>query len=241
MQSPSFRYMGGKSRLRGWLLQYFPASGNLYMEPFAGRGNVFFEARKRLKFKKWWLNDLDSSFLVALSKADLDSLPQDVNKRDFDAWKHKNDDIAKILEPRITFGGKGYKAGYSGTSGTHKGYCKDLYGKTCQSAKELLIDVKVTQLSWEQLGITKLRNNDFIYCDPPYIDTKAPYPNIKHEYLVKTLNASSCKWALSGYSNDLYDSKLIYKNCYTKERNAEIKGSNTGQREPVIEVLWTNY
>lgn len=233
--------MGGKARLRSWLMQYFPPTGNLYMEPFAGRGNVFYKAYTTLSFKEWHLNDIDISFFNALLKADLNLLPQQVTKDDFEYWKNQKDDVAKLIEPRVTYAGKGYKAGYSGTSGTHKGYAGDLYCKTCQAAKDLLQDVKVTQLSWENLGIEKLNGNDFVYCDPPYYETKASYNNVNHPDLIRVLNSSGCRWAISNYSNSLYDENLIYKNRYTQERNSEIKGSNTGQRESIIEVLWTNY
>lgn len=239
--SPSFRFVGGKSRLRNWLVSHFPPSGDLYLEPFAGRGNVFFKAYESLKFNKWHLNDLDASFLKSLTKVDLSQLPQQVNRDDFAVWKNKNDDIAKVIEPRVTFAGKGYKAGYSGTSGNHKGYNRDLYCKTCQSAKDLLSNVKVTQLSWENLNIQEIGKNDFVYCDPPYFNTEGPYPNINHTKLISVLNSAGCRWAISGYVGELYDSKLNYKNKYTQERNSEVKGYNARQRQPVVEVLWTNY
>jgi DNA adenine methylase len=237
--------MGGKSRLRNWLIQHFPVAGELYIEPFAGKGNVFFKSKQSLDFKTWHINDIDW-FLVALFRVNLNDLPEKVDKTDFSIWKNKNDDISKIIEPRITFGGKGYKAGYAScyheqSTNNHMGYNRVLYKKTCELAQELLSDVKITQLSWEQLEIEKLQPYDFVYCDPPYVGVKASYPNINHEKLVDILNSSCCMWALSGYSNDLYDNNLVYKNKYTKERNSEIKGSNTGKREPVMEILWTNY
>jgi len=238
--TPAFRYMGGKARLRNWLIQHFPPSGNIYLEPFAGLGNVFFAAKNSLDFKKWWLNDTNP-FLRSLLKVDLESLPPQVSKDDFDSWKSKNDDVARVIEPRITFGGKGYKYGYSGSSGTHKGYNGKLYRGVCNSAKELLAGVSITNLSWEKLNIPKLSSDDFVYCDPPYFGTSASYSNIKHEDLVRVLNASRCRWAISGYSNNLYDTHLNYKNCYVSKRNSEIKGSNARKKKPVVELLWTNF
>lgn len=54
---PAFQYPGGKARLRSWLLPFFPRSGRMYLEPFAGRGNVFFAARAALDFQYWQVND----------------------------------------------------------------------------------------------------------------------------------------------------------------------------------------
>lgn len=240
MPIPTFRYMGGKARLRNWLISYFPPSGDWYVEPFAGLGNVFFLA-KSLNYKKWWLNDINARFLKAMLTANLDDLPTKVNKTDFLNWRNRDDDLAKLVEPRITYGGKGYQAGFSGSSGSHKGYDGVLYRDKCEAARELLQDVKITEGSWKKMGIQRLSPNSFMYCDPPYYGTNTPYPNIEHEDFVQALNQCKCKWAVSGYSNELYDVELNFINRYTKERNSEIKGSNSQGYQPVTEVLWTNY
>ena len=242
MKTPSFRYIGGKARLRKWLISHFPQTGGSYVELFVGRANVFFEAKRQLSFKRWHLNDLNSAFLQALLDADLTQLPDHVSKETFNFWKNQNSAVSAIIEPRITFAGKGYWAGFSGTSGTHVGYSGSLYRQVCESARSLLSGCEITSQSWDQVDLSGLGKDDFVYLDPPYYGTtNTTYPNIDHEKLVDFLNAAPFRWAMSGYDNCLYKSSLRFASRYERMRNSEIKSSNSGHKEPVCEVLWMNY
>lgn len=42
VDAPYFVYRGGKARLRRFIIRWIPTYGSTYLEPFAGRGNVFF-------------------------------------------------------------------------------------------------------------------------------------------------------------------------------------------------------
>lgn len=240
MKTPAFRHMGGKARLRKWLVQRFPDNGKIYLEPFAGKGNVFFWARQQLQFERWVLSDIDVRFLRALTQADFSLLPKTVNRDDFNHWRTQDCDVSKLIEPRVTFAGKGYKYGYSGSSGTHVGYSGPTYRKVCERARELLGDAQIVENHWEDT-LNRLGGNDFVYLDPPYHGTEASYQNIDHARLVEALNNASFSWALSGYRNPFYDTRLIFRCRFEYERNSEIKSSNSRSREPVIETLWTNY
>ena len=237
--TPAFRHMGGKARLRKWLVGHFPSEGNIYLEPFAGKGNVFYEARQRLRFQQWVLNDIDTRFLRALDWADLTMLPNTVERSDFDQWKNSKSHIAVLIEPRITYAGKGYKYGYSGSSGTHVGYDGRRYRETCRTARGLIKDAQITTQHWEDS--LNQATPDFAYFDPPYFNTSASYVNIDHQRLIEVLNSANFSWALSGYCNHLYDARLDFRCRFEYERNSEIKSSNSGKREAVIETLWTNY
>lgn len=240
MKTPSFRHMGGKARLRNWLIEQFPRAGRTYWEPFCGKGNVFWKARTELEFEGWVLADLDNSFLLALQDADLEDLPETVTKETFREWKTREDAIAKVIEPRVTFAGKGYPAGFSGTSGTHVGYSRKSYLPMCEKAKELLTGVALLECDW-RVPIENAEEGDFIYCDPPYLGTEACYGNIDHAELIKVLNASPAKWAISGYPSQLYDEGLDFKVKTAKIRNSEIMSSNAREWSGVMEVLWRNY
>ncbi len=239
MKVPAFRYMGGKAKLRNWLLQYFPKSGWRYIEPFCGRGNVFFAAVGQLDFKEWNLSDIDISFFSSLFDLNIEDLPDSVNtKEEFLYYKNIDNDVSKVLEPRITFAGKGYSAGFNNCKDHYKG---KNYRETCKKAKELLIGVGLTEASFEGWNYKDMNEDTFCYFDPPYYETKASYPNIDHNVLINILNNAKFKWALSGYNNDLYKKELKYKNIYKKVRSADIKQTNSGKKEVVEETLWTNY
>lgn len=238
IKTPSFRYMGGKSRLRKWLLSYFPKTGRKYIEPFAGLGNVFFQAKKDLKFEEWHLGDIDISFFIAMLNANFDDLPDKVSKNDFLVWRNINNSISKIIEPKITFAGKGYQAGFDGGHISHPPYNGKLHRIICEEARRLLFDVNVKEISWEKQDYAGLTYKDFVYFDPPYFGTKASYPNINHMELVKLLNTATFRWALSGYDNELYSSSLKFTDRYCKIRNSELKSSNSGKYEAVCEILW---
>ena len=245
MKTPSFRYMGGKARLRKWLVSLFPANGRSYIEPFAGRGNVFFEAVQRLAFSDWLLSDRDTAFLEALLTADFSQLPACVDREVFEKLrKTPKDAISLLVEPRVTFAGKGYASGFSGSSGTHVGYSRQNYLAVCAAAKSLLTRPNVVVLdgtSWESLPWGSWSHDDFVYLDPPYFGTKASYPNIDHSALAQVLRKARFRWALSGYANEAYEQQLDFKSRFEYVRNSEIKSSNTHTITPVTEVLWTNW
>ncbi|HUW57522.1 MAG TPA: DNA adenine methylase, partial [Planctomycetota bacterium] len=73
---PQFNYPGGKVRLRKWLVSMMPREGGRYVEPFAGRGNVFWLAACCLKFQEWWLNDIYTKpFFDAIRDVDVVDIP----------------------------------------------------------------------------------------------------------------------------------------------------------------------
>jgi site-specific DNA-adenine methylase len=69
--SISIPYPGGKSRLARTIVSFLPVRGRTFVEPFAGKGNVFWTAASQgLKFREWWLNDIATSrFFKAVKQA----------------------------------------------------------------------------------------------------------------------------------------------------------------------------
>lgn len=201
-----FSHPGGKARIRETLYQFFPESGRKYLEPFAGRGNVFFEWYKRSTFTSYQLNDLNyATFFTALKQADLTQLPFEVNEFNFEVWQNRwlaSDPIAHILEPKITFRGKGYPAGYG-----DKHYNKGNYQNICSQAQEILKDSRIiiSRSDWAHLDYDNLNEEDFVYLDPPYYKTSGVgYGNIDHTELLARLSEVNFRWVLSGYESDLY-------------------------------------
>ena len=243
MPKITFGYPGGKARMVNWLFNYFPKEGNIYVEPFAGTGNVFFAARQTLHFKKWHINDQHNfNFLKSLINVDPESLPDRVSPEDFENWKTDKTDVATVISPRITFLSKGYNYGYSGDRGTHIGYRGEKYKPMVKSAQDLLNSpkVEVTGLHWEALPFKTYTMQDFVYFDPPYYGTESIYPNIDHDALLKELKSAKYRWVLSGYDTTLYKKAIGKYWKASKTRNAEMSSMNRSQSIPRVETIWSN-
>jgi site-specific DNA-adenine methylase len=233
-----FPYPGGKAKIREKLFPYFPEEGLHYLEPFVGRGNIFFEFYKRSAFEDYTINDLKlGRFFKALRDVNLDDLPLEVLPEMFDVWVNRwlaGDNIAYILEPKISFRGKGYDAGYQ------KGrYNPTNYKPLCLAAQSILKDPKITihQMDYIHLPWSALTEDDFVYCDPPYFDTRGMgYNNINHIELMKKLTDGKFRWAVSGYLSDLYLSWLG-EPALKLTRNIEMTDS---RGSTAVECLWTN-
>lgn len=247
---PSYAYMGGKVRMRNWLIDHFPFTGNRYIELFAGLGNVYYAAANSLFFSNWILNDkYTEEFFNGVKFADLSLLPERLTDEDeiFLPMQYENGTvqeklIAKLLEHKITLGGKGFKKGGYRTHMQGR-YVQERFAHKIIQTRSLLQKARLYFLHWEDFlkQITpKLHAEDFIYCDPPYYDTTATYPNINHGKFISILTRLKCRWAISGYDSFMYRN-FDYKNKYIKTRNREIGGSVNGGGESVDEVLWTNY
>jgi len=202
----AFPYPGGKVRIRKELFKFFPEEGHHYIEPFVGRGNIFFEFYKRSVFEQYIINDIRiARFFKSLKIADLTLLPSKVDESDFDYWYVKwlmHDPIAYVLEPKITYRGKGYDAGWQIGR-----YQRSRYLATCAEAQNILQNDNViisssdyVFMAWDLFG-----PEDFIYCDPPYYETDGVgLGNIDHLELLQKLTDTNSRWAVSGYLSDLY-------------------------------------
>ena len=237
MKTPAFAHQGGKVRMRKWLIDRFPTEGRIYCEPFAGKANVYFEARKHLSFDHWQLNDINLTFLQSLRLCNPHSFPIDP---DFNLLRDDESSTARVLEPKLSFCGKGYQAG----KGNVKCYDRDRYRLNAKKAQVLLRQARLSSTSWDQIKWNSLQEHDFVYLDPPYLkcnQVSIPYENIDHEALVRMLNQAKFKWALSGYSNPIYRKHLQYENLYIFRRYVGLRTFQSKKSKVVNEMLWTNF
>lgn len=237
--APMFSYQGSKTRIRQWVISFMPLQGRWYIEAFGGRGNMFFLAKKTLNFKKWHLNDLNSApFFHGISQVNPDDFPHKMTQKKFDQYKSSSDDpLSKVIEPGISFLGH-YRGGWSGKySGGGKQWDKEYYKKNVMDAKEQLEDVKITNLSWDKLPYNMYIKEDFVYFDPPYLDTdNRYYSDIDHNKFLSTVKSLKSKWMVSMTYHPLYI-KMLGKPFQVKERSASIKTiKNKGAK--LIECLW---
>jgi len=231
---------GGKFRIWKEICKYFPLIGNTYIELFAGRGNIFFNFKQIADYGRWIINDkFNGRFFKAIKIVNIADLPREVTDATFEEWKIKsllNDPVALILEPVITFKGKGYDAG-CGVNSSHSRYNYEIFKKKLIRMQYLLNDVTILQGDWIDVDIKSLLFDDFIYCDPPYLHTESVgYPNINHEELILKIFECKCQWAISGYETELY-LQLLGEPIVRIERNLEMSNKSN----QVIECLWINY
>jgi DNA adenine methylase len=106
---------------------------------------------------------------------------------------------------------------------------------TCEDYKEVIL---------------KAKNNDFIYCDPPYFGRHVDYFNSwseeDEETLVDLLQSSEAKFMLSTWHSNKYRNNASIEKFWsqyqiiTKDHFYHI-GANESNRNSMIEALITNY
>jgi len=234
-----FSYPGGKFKIFKKLFEHFEHCGRWYIEPFAGRGNIFFNFHQIACFEQYHINDLSTGkFFKAIKNADFTQLPSTMTKLEFEKlrWLSERDDpIALALEPVITFSGRGYG---NGSNLGH--YDFNRYYQKFKFIQGILNDtrVKIHTMDWSSLPWDQFTEDDFIYCDPPYYKEDGyNYGNIDHENLIYKLKDSDANWAISGWPNELYEDLLGEPDLKFDRRKDMVAGSQ-GVEVSIEECLW---
>jgi site-specific DNA-adenine methylase len=216
-----------------------PKEGNKYIEPFSGRGNMYFLSKKNLKFNEWILNDLCCPFLPVLATMDEIDFPQEMTWELFVECreKRKHNDVSSILiEPAIGHlghFGSSWKQKYKNT----RPWNKSEYTDILLQAKNLLTGATISNVTWSALPWDSFNSEDFVYFDPPYMNTEHRYySDIDHEEFLERIKTLKCKWLLSNSDNQFYRERLG-EPAETKIRKAGSKAF--GKISGVItECLW---
>jgi site-specific DNA-adenine methylase len=181
---PRIPYPGGKARLAKQIISFLPREGRTYLEPFAGRGNLFWAAVELgLKYKSWWLNDLATSrFFDAIRSHGHTIKVPPRSRAEFekqrDAFK-RNDPDAILLAPHLAYSGGLYESGVKGGKGCGDddgGVSSTGFEKTLRECHRILhrTQAKITGLDWAKLPLNTLGENDVVVIDPPY-----PHADVK--------------------------------------------------------------
>lgn len=239
---PTIPYPGAKGRLAPRLVEMMPAEGRTYLEPFVGRGNVFFAAASSLNFDRWHINDISTAkFFTAMSEfGDVIKVPERT-REEYERRKRlfkNNNTLSILLEPYLTFSGGGYaKAGFGGKrSANATGYTR-----TLRRGKELLdqTNAEITDCDWKDLDFKSLTSDDFVFLDPPYFgaDVRAYTNQFDFAGMVQTLVNAKFKWMLTEYKQDFY-LKAFGKPYWTKDVQLACDGIGTRTR---TECVWRNF
>lgn len=214
METPFFTYQGSKASIRKWILPFMPGTGSTYLEPFAGRGNMFFLAKQNLDFKTWILNDIGTChFLSAVASQDARWFPETMTWELFkeykDRWEaDRTDARALLIEPGIAHLGH-YRSGWMGKYTRTRKWDKAAYTERIQAAQAMLADAMLFGFDWADALKVVGQPDDFVYLDPPYLDTEHRYYNdIDHVAFLAALKGLTPRWLLSHTDHPLYREHL---------------------------------
>jgi site-specific DNA-adenine methylase len=217
MNAPGFSFQGGKCGLQRWICGYVPRQGDIYIEPFAGRGNVFWLACQLCKFDHWWLNDIKMApFYKALAEVDVSKIPRCLTMADRD-WlnegRAKGDPLALVLEPIWARSGGcmpgRYTRQWDGVNGNGGGVTYARFVQRVKSAKYLLAKYKplITAHDYTELPWDDFDDGCFAYVDPPYCaanNIRSYKPLDDYQPLLDILTRTRCRWLLSEHDQPGY-------------------------------------
>lgn len=241
VDAPSFAYRGGKARLRTFIVRFLPLHGKIYVEPFAGRGNVFFLIKQIGNFEKWHLNDLQTMyFFEAIKRYDGQPLPEITKEIAKSAKLSGLSDPHIWLEPLIYWaGGIAMKSSATGS----RGHDLIQYSKTLLQAKRDLQQVEMTSNDALKVIEQYFQNPEAVlYIDPPYLNSNVGSyheDQLDRDKLISLLKLAKCKWVLSEYRcNDLISAfgepDGVLKNVF-------VAPTPSGNTKRVSECVWRNF
>lgn len=254
MACPTFKMLGSKARMAKWILEHAPQSRYArWIEPFTGRGNVYFRALhdRSVGFNEGLLNDRYMiGFVEALRDYSgdwsfVDSEP--IDRALLDKWQAAPDSHERWLaESYVCRMGGSFAFGKPGPNTTcdRNRHSRENTIKRMVTAQGLLRSkpTKTSAEDWETfLRRVQPTARDIVYVDPPYnTANKVPYPNIDHEALLSFLDNSPATVMLSGFDSELYDAWLQAPKWQRIERERSITaGRVVGKKKPKkLEVLW---
>lgn len=240
------RRLGNKSAIATEIQKYFPKH-RVYIEPFFGAGGMYFN---KPKAKYNIVNDLDSDvfnlFMVVMNqKEELEKAfyKMPIHSDLLDYWKQnkETEPIKKALRflflSNFTFMGSGEMI----KTGTENP--KSIFFERINACYDYIFDTQFLNCDFRRFFV-EARINDkeqtFIYCDPPYVNTCDNYSNSFKEQdsidLFDTLQKMDCKWAMSEFNNP-----FILEQAEQRKLNVHIIGERQNLKNRRTEILITNY
>lgn len=235
IKSP-LNYMGGKFKLLGSILPYFPKEIDTFVEPFGGGLNVGLN----VKANKIVYNDIEPHVVDLIKELrENENFEREIDKiiLKYNLSKENKEGFLKLREdynksPNSTLFyclicysfNNGVRFNQNGEYNMPFGKDRSSFNTTLRKrfnsfVKELKEkEIEILNKSFEDIDYSGLTKNDLVYCDPPYLNAVATYnekngwtkkEEIKLLALLDKLNDSNIKFALS--NNLKYNHELIEK------------------------------
>jgi DNA adenine methylase len=282
IKSP-LNYIGGKTRLLPQLLPIFPKGIENFIDLFAGGCNVGINVNAQKihfndnliylieMYKAFLQNSLDNTLLHIdnrISKFEL-SLTNEFGYKDLrDTYNKEKKPLDLFVLIAFSFN---HQIRFNNNHEFNNPFGRD---RSCYNStmRENLInfiialkenDVEFSSVDFENFNYNNLNNNDFVYCDPPYLITCGTYNDGKRGFkgwsekeektLLQTLDNldnNGIRFALSNVLKHNVQENLILKEWIATRENYKVNYLNysysncnyqKADRNASIEVVITNY
>lgn len=220
-------YMGSKRRLMEQLLNYIPRDIDTAFDVFGGSGTVALNIPAMVvhlnewdtnlhRLHDYYINtsiiqiqeDIDETLTKygngkTLTESQFKQLREDINKSKIEDISQFNVLIQYAFQKLLRYNSKGeFNTSYNNRSTyPSKDYFKKVY-----SFSDTLLNkqVQLSNLDFRELDYSGLTESDFVYFDPPYLNTEATYTggwSLQDEQdlynLIQQLTKQGVRWGLS--------------------------------------------
>lgn len=277
VKSP-LNYTGGKYKLLPQLLELFPKQVNTFVDLFAGGGNV----SVNVKAEKVVFNDLMWQVPEMLQEFKKIGVEESLRKIDgyigsYDLSKENKEGYLALRElynkgksdPLMLYTLICYSFNNQ-IRFNNKGAYNMPFGKDCSSFNPTLrekfiifvqrlqsMEIQFSSKDFRELDLDTLGENDFVYCDPPYLITVASYnenggwgEQAERDLLAKldTLDKAGVKFGLSNVFESKGKENIILKEWakgytvhYLDHTYSNCSYHKKDKQSKDIEVFITNY
>lgn len=277
VKSP-LNYTGGKYKLLPQLLELFPKQVNTFVDLFAGGGNVSVNVKaEKVVFNDlmWQVPEMLQEFKKigveeSLRKIDEYISSYDLSKENKEGYlalrelynKGKSDPlmlytlICYSFNNQIRFNNKGaYNMPFGKDRSSFNPTLREKFITFVQRLQSM--EIQFSSKDFRELDLDTLGENDFVYCDPPYLITVASYnenggwgEQAERDLLAKldTLDKAGVKFGLSNVFESKGKENIIlkewakgYKVHYLDHTYSNCSYHKKDKQSKDIEVFITNY
>ena len=282
VKSP-LNYIGGKQKILPQMLPLFPKNINLFVDLFAGGGNVGLNVNAKkiiLNDNLTYLIDLYKTLqkepyseIISYIKSTIEkynlSITNEEGYKEFrQAYNQNKKSLDLIILTSYSFNHQ-IRFNNSHQFNNPFGKNRSYFNPSIERKLNLFVNalknknILLSNKSFENLDLSYLNKNDFVYCDPPYLITTGTYNDGKRGFkgwgtkeekdllkLLDYLTKKEVKFALSNVlEHNNKENKLLKEWVNNNDKymvnfiNKDYSNSNYQKKNksPTIEVLITNY